>query len=173
MASISEFARLVGVNEGVIRRAIKRGRVVVSPDGGIDEATQVERWHAMRDASKVRGNGEKGRPVTTSTAKASRGALRTVELRDGKLEAEIALLNQRIALMARENVSRASVRRALSAHSRTMRTMIDNFAGRYAQEIAGEVGAEPKALVISLDLRIRQLLAELHEARSPGEFAHE
>jgi hypothetical protein len=173
MATITEFATVVGVNEGVIRRAIKRGRVVLSEDGSIDPVSQVERWHAMRDGSKVRGNGEKGRPATASTAKASRDALRTVELRDAKLQAEIDLLKQKVALMARENVERASVRRALAAHGRTIRMTIDNFASRYGQEIAGEVGADATQVVIALDKRIRLMLGELHEARSPGEFAND
>ncbi len=170
MATISEFARLVGVNEGVIRRAIKRGRVELSPDGSIDAVGQVERWHAMRDASKVRGNGALGRPATASTAVASRNALKTVELRDEKLAAEIALLEQKIALMARENVERESVRRALSQHARNTRMTIDNFAPRYGQEIAAEVGADARMVVIAIDKRIRLMLGEMHQAPRPKDL---
>ena len=61
--SIGDFAKLVGVSHEAIRKGIKSGRVVLSPDGSIDPASQVERWHATRDPSKVRGS----RPMTAST----------------------------------------------------------------------------------------------------------
>ncbi len=173
MATITEFAALVGVNEGVIRRAIKRGRVVLSEDGSIDPVSQVERWHAMRDGSKVRGNAERGRPATASTAKASREALKTVELRDEKLAAEIAWLHQKIALMSRENVARVSVHRALSAHARNLRIVLENFSPRYAQEIAAEVGADANEVFIAVDKAVRSLLGEIHAMKPPPEFAHD
>jgi hypothetical protein len=48
MVSRSQFAELVGVNEGVIRRAIKRGRISADPAGTINADTEVERWHATK-----------------------------------------------------------------------------------------------------------------------------
>ena len=68
--SIGAFAKRVGVSHEAIRKGIKSGRVVLSSDGTIDEMTQVERWHATRDPSKVRG----GRPMTASTPEASASA---------------------------------------------------------------------------------------------------
>lgn len=68
----SQFAELVGVNEGVIRRAIKRGRVVVGEDNLIESDTQVARWHATRDDSKVREtSGQRGRPAMATGSRAS------------------------------------------------------------------------------------------------------
>ena len=49
----TEFGKLVGVNEAVIRRAIKRGRLIVSADGTLDRDLNLDRWNTTRDRKRV------------------------------------------------------------------------------------------------------------------------
>jgi len=173
--NMREFAALVGVNEGVVRRAVKRGRVVLNEDGSIDPVSQAERWHLMRNESKVRS--QPGRPATASTAAASRSALATVALRDQKLEAEIQLLRQRIAGMAAETVDRRNMTRAIAAFSRTIRDKFLGLADRHGLQLAAACGGEPKALMSALERTIRETLAEVAKVRpaAPAQdaIAHE
>ncbi|MBX9910081.1 MAG: hypothetical protein K2Z25_15370 [Beijerinckiaceae bacterium] len=162
--NISEFAAEIGVNEGVVRRGIKRGRIIVSDDGSIDPTTQVERWKLTRDGSKVRSGG-RGRPATASTPEASHSALATAALRDKKLEAEIELLHQRISVLAAETVDRRDMTRAIAAFSRTIRDKLIGVADRHGLQLAAACGGEPKSLMGALEATLRQTLAEIAQMR--------
>ena len=54
LVSGREFARLAGVSEGAVRKALNSGRIVKSADGRIDADTQLARFSVNRDEAQVR-----------------------------------------------------------------------------------------------------------------------
>lgn len=168
----TEFAKLIGVNEGNVRRAIKAGRIIVSPDGTIDPETQVERYNLTRDTKRVHSGAPKsaGRPKTATTAEAQEEAAsvfeRTAALEAQELALKVELLGEKLKRERAENVSREETRRALSAFSRLIRDKWVNFGNRYGQQIAAAIGAEPKALMAELDKAVRLQLDEIANARA-------
>ncbi|WP_175950368.1 hypothetical protein [Burkholderia sp. BCC0405] len=57
--SIREFARLEGVSDTLVHRALKAGRLVRAPDGGIDRTLVGSAWHAnpkRGDVAKASAN---------------------------------------------------------------------------------------------------------------------
>lgn len=174
--NISAFAKLVGVNEGVIRRAIKRGRVMLDADGRIDVASQTARWELTRDASKVREplaevvqlpgtRRGAGRPATTSTPEASKRAKDSLALKDEKTGLEIALLREELSQVKKDTVSKEETRRALASFARLVRDKWVNFANRYGQQIAAAVGADPRAVMAEMDKAVRLQLDEIANAK--------
>ncbi|TPQ51967.1 hypothetical protein C2U72_05545 [Prosthecomicrobium hirschii] len=160
--SIGAFAKLVGVSHEAIRKGIKSGRLVLSSDGTIDEMTQVERWHATRDPSKVRGS----RPMTASTPEASASAVAKFDqLKTAEKALQVQLLQEELRQVKAETVNRDEVRRSLTAFARLIRDKWVNFPNRYGQQIAAEVGCEPKNLMASLDRFVRLQLDEIANAK--------
>ena len=160
--SIGDFAKRVGVSHEAVRKGIKSGRVVLSADGSIEEVTQVERWHATRDPSKIRG----GRPMTSSTPEASATAVAKFDqLKTAEKALQVQLLQEELRQVKAETVNRDEVRRSLTAFARLIRDKWVNFPNRYGQQISAEVGCEPKSLMASLDRFVRLQLDEIANAK--------
>jgi hypothetical protein len=62
-------------------------------------------------------------------------------------------------------VNKEDTRRALAAFSRLIRDKWVNFANRYGMQIAGAVGAEPKALMAELEKAVRLQLDEISNTK--------
>ncbi len=172
------FAKLVGVNEGVIRRAIKAGRIIVSADGTIDPETQVSRWNDTRDLKRVHDGlpadpdhpRRKGRPKTATTATAQSQARKAydekLDLEGQELALRVELLSEKLKRERAESVDREATRRALAAFSRLVRDKWVNFGNRYGQQIAAAINAEPKLVMAELDKAVRLQLDEIANARA-------
>ncbi|OCC05127.1 hypothetical protein BA190_09430 [Labrys sp. WJW] len=159
----SQFAKLVGVSPTAIHKAVKSGRVIVGADGLIDPDTQVDRWNSTRDLSKVRG---RGRPPTVATPRRSKKAAQDFDdLKVEEKSLQIALLEEELKKRRGETVHKADVELALANFSRLIRDKWLNFANRYGQEIAGDVGADAKAVMASLDRCVRDQLIEISNTR--------
>ena len=160
--SIGAFAKLVGVSHEAIRKGIKPGGVVPAPAGRTAPATRAGRWHATRAPSKVRG----GRPMTASTPEASTSAVAKFDqLKTAEKALQVQLLQEELRQAKAETVNRDDVRRSLTAFARLIRDKWVNFPNRYGQQIAAEVGCDPKGLMASLDRFVRLQLEEIANAK--------
>lgn len=164
----SQFAKLVGVNEGIVRRAIKKGRIIVrAEDGLIDADPNVERWNLTRDTKRVHDGKPRpvGRPKTATTAEAQAPSVdvlrETHELERQELSLRVELLSEKLKREKAENVSRDETRKALAAFSRLVRDKFVNFGNRYGPQLAAAVGADPTLLMAELDKAIRLQLDEV------------
>lgn len=64
-----EYARLRGVSESAVRKAIRDGRISLEPDGTIDPVAADRQWAARTDPSQQRG--EEARRMSAATAAAT------------------------------------------------------------------------------------------------------
>jgi hypothetical protein len=51
------FARLIGVTEGAVRKAILTGRIKTLPDGTLDAAAALKAWKSNTDPGRIRITG--------------------------------------------------------------------------------------------------------------------
>lgn len=169
----SEFAKLIGVNEGNIRRAIKAGRVIVGDDGLIDSDTQVERYNLTRDHRRTHDGTPKarGRPKTATTAESQAESVERLrglhELEEREAELRVALLEEKLNRERGASISRDQTRRAVAAFSRLIRDKWVDFGNRYGQQIAAAVGADPKLVMAELDKAVRLQLDEIANVQAP------
>jgi len=180
--TIGAFAKLVGVSEAAVRKGIKTGRVVLSADGTLDPRTQAQRWHDTRDPSKVRAHNAPPTaaevvqlpgtrriprpPMTASTPEASKRAGASFDsLKTAEKALHVQLLQEELRKVRSESVNRDEVRRALTSFARLIRDKWVNFANRYGQQIASDIGADPKATMAALDRYVRLQLDEVANAK--------
>lgn len=180
--SINAFAKLVGVTEAVVRKGIKSGRVVLSADGTLDPKTQVARWNDTRDPSKIRAHNppsppaevvqlpgtrrQPKPPMTASTPEASaKAGAKFDQLKTAKLAVDLQIAQEELRKIRSETVNRDETRRALTSFARLIRDKWVNFANRYGQQIASDIGADPKATMASLDRYVRLQLDEIANAK--------
>lgn len=173
--TIAEFARLLGINEGNVRKAIKAGRVILNDDGTIDSETQSKRWEATRDHSRVKKTNviplRPGRPVSQATKKAGADAAdaldRSIDLKSEKMTLEISLLKEELLQVRKDTISRDEVRRGLAGFARLQRDKWINFPDRYGQMLAADIGADPKVVMAALSKYVRDQLIEISNVKDP------
>ncbi len=170
--SQAEFARA----EGVSRQRVSQWRGMGMPctDAGRVKVVEARRWLAStvdragsvseRDVLSRQGNGDdEGAAEATDLTEARRR----------KLVADETFVRLQIAEKNGSLVDREEVRRALSAFARLQSTKWQNFATRYGQEMAAEIGCDPKALMAVLDRYVRVQLDEIANTKPtlPGATA--
>jgi hypothetical protein len=169
----SEFAKVIGVNEGNVRRAIKAGRIIVGEDGLIDVESQVERYNLTRDRKRVHDGQPKakGRPKTATTADAQSETVKTLrslaELEEREAQLRVALMEEKLARERGASVNREQTRRACAAFSRLVRDKWVDFGNRHGQQIASAIGANPKLVMAELDKAVRLQLDEIANVQAP------
>jgi hypothetical protein len=66
-----EYARLRGVSESAVRKALATGRITAEPDGTIDPAKADAQWAAATDPAKQRARHARAMAAATTAATAS------------------------------------------------------------------------------------------------------
>lgn len=149
----AEFARHIGLSRQRVGQLIAEGLPVTSGRRiRVAEAVEFIRSHIETAATL---------PVERATSEASDEPTDIIAARIAKLTEETSLLRLQIAEKERTLVSRDDVRRGLASFSRLQRDKWINFPNRFGAQIAAESGAEPRALMASLDRFVREQLNEI------------
>ncbi|GIX10362.1 MAG: hypothetical protein KatS3mg116_2072 [Elioraea sp.] len=173
--SQAALARMLGVSDTAVRKAIAKGRIRRRADGLIDADEALRDWRRNaaqpRPAPLAEPSASAAAPAPTtpepqeSDAPAPRTGPTIVDLQ----RASLALKTQRqkLDLEARrgELVERAKVERAVFDFARRMRDAWANWPPRVAAQIAARLGADPHAVEAALAAEVRRHLQEL--ARDP------
>jgi hypothetical protein len=149
------FARRIGVTRQRVGAMVKAGCPI--GDDGLIHVAVAEAW--------VDANIEARNRSAANSAKKRAGTVDLTEARRLKILADTDLTRLSIAKDSGELVNKEEVRRALAAFSRLIRDKWVNFANRYGLQIAGAVGAEPKALMAELEKAVRLQLDEISSTR--------
>ncbi len=86
-----EYARLRGVSESAVRKAISTGRISVEPDGTIDPVRADRQWDERTDPALQRGEHARGMAAATAAATARAQAAPGVPPRGTKAVPQAAL----------------------------------------------------------------------------------
>ncbi|WP_128515187.1 elements of external origin [Tabrizicola thermarum] len=86
-----EYARLRGVSESAVRKAISTGRISVEPDGTIDPERADRQWDERTDPALQRGEHARGMAAATAAVMARAGAETGAAPRGTKAVPEAAL----------------------------------------------------------------------------------
>jgi hypothetical protein len=183
-----ELAKILGVSEGAVRKAIEAKRISVLPGGRLDPVAAREAWGAstdpvrtkVRTEPKVRTGGTQ-RAAEVSTEAEARQAISLVARILAEEGAEAAgpvdfakARTAELILKARQRsldqaeqegslVNRAAAEAAFFAEARAIRDAWIAWPARIAVELADELGIEPRHLTTALDREVRRHLAELGE----------
>jgi hypothetical protein len=166
--SQAALARMLGVSDTAVRKAIAKGRIRRCPDGLIAADEALADWR--RNAGQPR---RAGVPKTNETNPESQEGDAPPPCSGPSIadlqRASLALKAQRqeIDLEARrdELVERSKAERAIFEFARRMRDAWTNWPARIAAPLAAPLGADPHAVEAALAAEARRHLDEL--ARHP------
>lgn len=160
LLSKAEFARKIGLSAGRISQLIAEGLPVRRGRVPLSEATS---WIRANVASAAPGLRESSAASDTEggAAIADDEPADLVEARRRKLVADERLTRIQIAEREGRLIDRSDVHKALSSFARLQSGKWQNFATRYGQEMAAEIGCDPKMLMAVLDRYIRAQLEEI------------
>ena len=175
VVSQAALARMLGVSETAVRKAIAKGRIRKRDDGLIDPDEALRDWHRNAVQPRRAPIAERSAPAAKPAhappepqeddAPAPRTGPTIVDLQ----RASLALKTQRqkLDLEGRrgELVERAKVERAVFDFARRMRDAWAGWPPRIAAQLAARLGADPHAVEAVLAAEVRRHLQEL--ARDP------
>ena len=190
-----QYAKMRGVSESAVRKAIASGRITVEADGTIDPAKADAQWATQTDPSKQRGPNAQAMAAETaaSTARAaatkpvSRAAIESVgeTLREAGAETdpagggEVSFLRARMAnevlkaqtarvklsKMKGELVDRARATTLVFDLARRERDAWQGWPARIAANMAADLGVDAHEMEQVLDKYLRAHLADLAEVK--------
>jgi hypothetical protein len=160
--SLRQFAKLIGASHTAVNKAVKNGRLTLTPDGKIDPDTAREQWDAGADGSKRRDKPEPApeqpspvsRTPTAATAYATARAIREeYNARNARLEYE----QKAGKLVAADKVRLESFQAA-----RLTRDTILNVPNKIAHELAAETDPAKVHVLLTkaLNVALEELAAE-------------
>lgn len=186
--SRSAFARMVGVSEGAVRKAIKTGRITLQDDGTIDPDAARAAWAGTTDPARTRVRGTKPAPMPAAVVETEDDAREAINLIARVLQEEgapelrtidfDAARTAETILKARERDLRMQVARGkLVDAERVGKVAFDvarrardawmNWPSRVAPLIAASLGCDQVNLAVELENHVRQHLAEHAERERP------
>jgi hypothetical protein len=167
--SIRGFARLIGVSEGAVRKAIKAQRIKLSADGKLDPDQARTDWLANADPArtKVRAEPRTGTQVRSTQAdeadadeeSGQASDFNSARTREMGLKIEERAL--RIAERRKQLVPVASVKTHIEKAFIGYRQAMQRLPNRFAAQIAAEVGCDAAVLDGALSRAIATVLDEL------------
>lgn len=154
----SSFARRLGVS----RQAV--GKYCDDPTFPIDESGNVRIKAGLAWAASNLGRVAAGEADGKAKGKEPASLIeRRIELLGIQIErGKLALASEQ-----RESIPYSEARRALAAFMRMHRDMSLRFAVRYGPAIAAELGCDEDALIIALEMRMREAMNEAFENARP------
>lgn len=172
--SIRAYARLRGVSDAAVRKAIKTGRVTPEADGTINAARADTQWHKQTDPSQRRApsseravpadavnsirsvQGEPPLPSTGTTFLQARTANEVLKAQTSKL---------RLAQLKDELIDRAQAIAHVFSLARTERDAWLNWPARISAQLAAELNSDAHTLHVLLEREVRRHLEELGTLR--------
>jgi hypothetical protein len=148
--SKADFARRLSISRQRVGAMVSAG-LPTTEDGRIDVEAGIG-WvkaHIVRPGDSASGGARDGEPDL-------------VEARRRRILGQVEYTAVMLAKERGELVSRAETKAALSQYSRLVATIISNFPARYGQNLASELGVDPRIMVIALEKRILLLQGEVH-----------
>lgn len=164
-----EYARLRGVSESAVRKAITTGRISVEADGTIDPGRADRQWDERTDPARQRG--EHARTLAAATAagtaraQAARGEVSFLRARLANEVIKAQLAKVRLGKAKGELVDRARAASLVFDLARRERDAWIGWPARVASNMAAELGTDPHRLEVVLDRYLREHLGELAEIR--------
>ena len=159
--SQADFARRLGVSRQRVNAMLRDGMPIMA-NGRLDVEACL-RW--VRANVEPRRGGVNPPP---SDEDADDDGIDLTEARRLKILVDTEFTKVLLAKERGDLVNRAGVRRALAEFVRQQRTVIDNFANRYAAQMAAELGYEDtRRLTITLELWLRKLNEAFHQQKMP------
>lgn len=134
-----EYARLRGVSESAVRKAIGTGRITLEPDGSIDPERADRQWEQRTDPMQQRGRHAKVAAVPAGASAVAAGEER-IEARSQAIEERIAALED------------------------TARRLDDGGGGGQQSAAAGVPGVEGGEVSL-LKVRVGNEMVKLHRAK--------
>lgn len=134
-----EYARLRGVSESAVRKAIATGRITLEPDGSIDPERADREWEQRTDPMQQRGRHAKVAAVPAGASPVAAGEER-IEARSQAIEERIAALED------------------------TARRLDDGGGGGQQSAAAGVPGVEGGEVSL-LKVRVGNEMVKLHRAK--------
>lgn len=162
--SQADFARRLSVSRQRVNVMIKAGLPVVK--GGLIDVEAGLTWVRKNIVRK----GSETKPVRSS----ANGGIDLTEARRLKVLADTAMVQLQLAKENGDLINRRDTRLAIAEFVRGQKQIVSNFATRFGQQIANEIGhPDPRSLVIVLDVYMRRLLDDLHTQRMPQQISEE
>ena len=140
-----------------VDQKVRNGRLVdaVLADGLLDEEVATRLWKDNTAHQMKRG----------SEAKQERAGEYKIKLRQMQVDLETAEI--KLTRLKETTINREAARLAGRAAMRALRDHMLNFANRYGASIAGEIGADPGALMGLIDAKMRLALGEVAGSENP------
>ncbi|CAH1657111.1 conserved hypothetical protein [Hyphomicrobiales bacterium] len=179
-----ELARILGVSEAGVRKALSQGKITALPDGTIDPEAAREAWAKnsdpartkVRSARTVRTDPEQAAPLDEGTAREAVNLIKRVLMEEGGAEstgldfdqartAETILKARerdiRIAKLRKELVPLEAVRKHVNRAFTGYRQAVQGIPARFGAQMAAEVGCDVGLLDAALNKVIAMVLDEL------------
>lgn len=142
----AEYAQHLGVSQPAVNQAKRDGRVVMHPDGSIDQASSDERYFAGTDLDQS----ERGR-LSPGPGKVGPRANHAAQYMRAKTLQHMVMAQmgrEKLARMRGEVISRAEAQAIVFGMARAERDAWLTWPTRVAAQIAAELGPDGRALNI-------------------------
>lgn len=170
--SIRAYARVRGVSDAAVRKAIKSGRITPERDGTIEPSRAGREWRRNTDSSQQR---DRQRPVPNEAIAAVREAVGGTAFAGGTSSSGTTFLQARTAnevLKAQTNkvrlarlkgelVERAQAIGHVFTLARAERDSWLNWPSRISAQISAELRVDAHVLHVLLEREVRRHLEEL------------
>jgi len=163
------FAELDGCDEGLVRRALREGRLIAFDDGTIDPSLAGTPWR--KGNQKPRTQAADGADTADKqegpqgTAQTGPKMLSLYEAQTRKENYLAKLRELEFEVKSGRLVDGEQVQKAVFDIARVERDAWVNWPSRVAPLIAAEIGVDAVALGVALERHVREHLAERAEPR--------
>ena len=180
LVSIREFARRVDLkSDNSIRKLVKSGVLIKDKSGKLDFYTNLERYNAERDVSKVRETAPVGEglnsPLNSSTNRTNSSYGHSSSGSSSKYnEARTDLTEEKAKLATIETqeklgnlIDAKAASLVIFRYARNMRDQALNWPNRVFSEMASELEVEPALLLRVLNKYVHSFLTEMAKEKPP------
>ncbi|WNO10405.1 elements of external origin [Teredinibacter sp. KSP-S5-2] len=165
LLSNRQFAKLRGVSETAVRKAIKTGRITTEANGKIDPDKANREWEQNTNSAKRReqlnalarkdspsGNTQVTNRQFESQFQKARTANEVLKAQIGRIELQV---------LKGELIDRDKALRTIFKIARTERDAWLNWPARIAAQVAAELDIDEQQFYVALEEQVRKQLATL------------
>jgi hypothetical protein len=152
LMGLREYARHRSVNLSAVQKAIKSGRIALTPTGKIDPEIADISWELATDPSKQRKAADEGKKSKVTPTKVIKNAEKFAEARAGSEDYKSKLLQLKFEQLAKKLVDADTVKKRAFENARAMRDALLNLPNQMANDLASETDAVKVANMLTVEL---------------------
>lgn len=167
--SIREYARLRGVSDAAVRKAIKTGRITLGADKTLDPVAANAQWQRNTDASQQRTTVPQSQPETrtrqVSSDSMNSGGTTFTQARTVNEVVKAQTGKVKLAKMKGDLIDRSQAIAHVFKCARAERDAWLNWPSRVSATMAAVLKVDAHSMHVSLESAVREHLQELGEFR--------